>query len=287
MQFPTSHIHPPQGPHTHTVILLHGRGSNGPEFAEEFFSCTTSNSQTLASHLPTYRWVFPTSRERWSATFQEEMCSWFEACSVDDPQERQELQKDGLRESVLHILSCLETEAGLLNGQLNKIYLGGISQGMATALWTFLAGAGTGRIQTPLAGLLGFCGWLPFPQQLENLPETPDGSYILRIQKLVSEFFLGESSYNRPLQAKKPMDMCVLSTTLFLGHGTDDVWVSVDLGRQAFRILQKVMAHVEWNEFNGADNDGHWIKEPDGFDRVLQFLDNSLGVGSSSHHNSS
>jgi lysophospholipase-2 len=197
------------------------------------------------------------------------------------------LQKDGLRESVLHILSCLETEAGLLNGQLNKIYLGGISQGMATALWTFLAGAGTGRIQTPLAGLLGFCGWLPFPQQLENLPETPDGSYILRIQKLVSEFFLGESSYNRPLQAKKPMDMCVLSTTLFLGHGTDDVWVSVDLGRQAFRILQKVMAHVEWNEFNGADNDGHWIKEPDGFDRVLQFLDNSLGVGSSSHHNSS
>lgn len=278
MQFPTSHVHPPQGLHTNTVILLHGRGSDGPEFAKEFFSCTTSKNRSLPLHLPTYRWVFPTSRERWSTTFQEEMCSWFEACSEDDTKERQDLQKDGLRESMLHILGILETEAGLLNGQLNKIYLGGISQGMATALWAFLAGFGMGRIQKPLAGLLGFCGWLPFSQQLEHLPVTSDTSCIVWIQQVVSEFFLGEFSCHSPLQANKPVDMLILSTPVLLGHGIDDVWVSINLGRQAFRILQKIMVHVEWDEFNGADNDGHWIKEPDGFDRILQYLDGSIGA---------
>jgi hypothetical protein len=32
------------------------------------------------------------------------------------------------------------------------------------------------------------------------------------------------------------------------------------------------MVHVEWNEFTGAEGDGHWVKEPEGFDQILQFL---------------
>jgi lysophospholipase-2 len=61
---------------------------------------------------------------------------------------------------------------------------------------------------------------------------------------------------------------------VLLGHGTDDALVSVDLGRQASRILQDVMlAPVEWSEFSGAEGDGHWIKEPEGFDLILRFLE--------------
>lgn len=46
------------------------------------------------------------------------------------------------------------------------------------------------------------------------------------------------------------------------------------LGRQALRILQEVMmAPVEWSEFSGAEGDGHWIKEPEGFDMIVRFLE--------------
>ncbi|KGO64783.1 Phospholipase/carboxylesterase/thioesterase [Penicillium italicum] len=70
------------------------------------------------------------------------------------------------------------------------------------------------------------------------------------------------------------MDDCsVLSTPVFLSHGADDECVSMELGRQASRILQTIMIRVEWHEFAGAERDGHWIKEPEGFDQILQFLE--------------
>ncbi|KAJ5092147.1 hypothetical protein NUU61_007017 [Penicillium alfredii] len=272
-EFPPPHIHPPQGPHTHTVILLHGRGSSGLEFAEELFSSTTSQGQSLASHLPTYRWVFPTSRDRWSTTFQEEMCSWFDAYSLTDIHARQELQTDGLRESVLHILNILEDEARLLDGQLTRIYLGGISQGMATALWAFFGAIGTGRVQGALGGLLGFCGWLPFAQQLDDLLSEHQSSRTPQILRLVSGFFFDAIAGPAVPQAKTPVDPSILSTPVFFSHGTDDAWVSVQLGRQATRIFRQIMVRIEWNEFTGAEGDGHWINEPDGFDQILQFLE--------------
>jgi lysophospholipase-2 len=276
MEFPAPHIHHSQASHTHTIILLHGRGSNGLEFAEEFFSSATSKGKSLSSCLPTYRWVFPTSRNRWSTTFQEEMCSWFDAYSLTDIHKRQELQKDGLRESVLHILDILEGEARLLDGRLSHIYLGGISQGMATALWAFFAAIGMGRVQEPLGGLLGFCGWLPFAQQLEGLlcEPTLNSPYIHQAHHLISAFFFDEIAGHEISQANQPIDSSVLSTPVFLSHGADDAWISVELGRQASRILRRIMVRVEWHEFTGAEGDGHWIKEPNGFDQILQFLVN-------------
>lgn len=271
MEFPTPHIQPSQTSHTHTVILLHGRGSDGEEFAEEFFSSVTSNGKSLASCLPSYRWVFPTSRDRWTTRFEEEMCSWFDAYSLDDIQERQELQKDGLKESVLHIIDIIEREAKLLDGRFSNIYLGGISQGMATSLWAFFAAIGLGKIQGPLGGLLGFCGWFPFAQQLDTLLSV-NASQIFPIQHEISSFFFSEIAGDGTLQITQAPDRSILSTPVFLSHGTDDVWVSVELGRQASQILHKIMAHVEWHEFTGAEGDGHWVKEPEGFDQILLFL---------------
>jgi len=34
---------------------------------------------------------------------------------------------------------------------------------------------------------------------------------------------------------------------------------------------------VEWHEYTGAENEGHWIKEPEGFDEIVKFL-RSRGV---------
>jgi lysophospholipase-2 len=278
MEFPEPHIQLPQGPHTHTAILLHGRGSNGHEFAEELFSSMTSKNQTLADRLPSWRWVFPTSRDRWSTRFQEEMCAWFDAYSLDDIQERQELQIDGLRESVSHILDILEYEISLLGGKPSHVFLGGISQGMATVLWTFFGAIATGRIQEPLGGLLGFCGWLPFARQVEDLVQQPtlSGPREPQMRRLVSEVFLDTIAGHEGSRMTQSLDTSVLSTPVFLSHGTDDAWVSVELGRQASRILQQIMVHVEWNEFTGAEGDGHWIKEPEGFDQILRFLEDGI-----------
>ncbi|OQD85013.1 hypothetical protein PENANT_c011G11094 [Penicillium antarcticum] len=273
-EFPAIHIHPSQGPHTHTVILLHGRGSNGKEFAEELFSSTTSNGKNLSSCLPNYRWVFPTSCDRYSTTFQEDICSWFDAYSLGNINERQELQKEGLTQSVYHIFNVIEEEANLLEGRLSHIYLGGISQGMATALWTFLAAVCTGRLQGLLGGLLGFCGWLPFAQQLEDLLCKPslDRHYTPEAQRIVSEFFFDKIFTQGLSQLNQILESSHFSTVVLLIHGSDDAWVSVDLGRQALRIMRQIMPNIEYIEFSGAEVDGHWIKEPEGFDQILHLL---------------
>ncbi|KAI9929095.1 hypothetical protein ASPWEDRAFT_105762 [Aspergillus wentii DTO 134E9] len=278
MEFPEPHVHLPQDPHTHTVILLHGRGSNGPEFAEELFSSVTSKNQNLASCLPTWRWVFPTSRDRWSTTFREEMCSWFDACSLSDIQKGQDLQIDGLRESVAHILHILENEIKILGGKPSHIYLGGISLGMATALWALFCA--TDRINGPLGGFLGFSGWLPFAHQVEDLvrqqPQEASslgGPSKIQIQHLASNFFLDTIAGPEKSQSNKTVNTSILSTPVFLSHGTDDAWVPVELGRQASQVLQQTLIPVEWNEFTGAEEEGHWIKEPEGFDQILQFLE--------------
>ncbi|GAB1194864.1 hypothetical protein APSETT444_004115 [Aspergillus pseudonomiae] len=277
MEFPEPHIHLPRGSHTHTVILLHGRGSNGPEFAEELFSSITSKGHNLASCLPNWRWVFPTARNCWSDRFQEELCAWFDAYSLDDIHERQELQTAGLRESVTHILGILHHEIGILDGKTGHIYLGGISQGMATALWTLFCA--TNQIHQPLGGFVGFCGWLPFAQQVEELVQSSQESRAIDalseqpIQRSVASFFLNTIFGSEASQTKETIDTLILSTPVFLSHGTDDDWVSVDLGRQAARVLQHIKIPVQWHEFTGADGDGHWVKEPEGFDQILHFLE--------------
>ena len=209
--------------------------------------------------------------------FQEEMCSWFDAYSLTDIHSRQELQTNGLRESVLHILDILEDEARLLDGQFTRIYLGGISQGMATALWAFLGAIGTGRVQGALGGLLGFCGWLPFAQQLDDLLSEPRSLGKPQILCVVSGFFFDTIIAGSVVpRTKTPVDTSILSTPVFFSHGTDDAWVSVQLGRQATRIFRQIMTSIEWNEFTGAEGDGHWIKEPDGFDQIVQFLESPV-----------
>lgn len=153
--------------------------------------------------------------------------------------------------------------------------LGGISQGMATALWAFFGAIGTGRVQGALGGLLGFCGWLPFAQQLDGLLSRhgQNAGTTSRTLRLVSGFFFDTIAGPAVPQAMTPVDSSVLSTPVFFSHGTDDEWVSVQLGRQASRILREIVVRVEWNEFTGAEGDGHWIKEPDGFDQILRFLE--------------
>lgn len=273
MNFSDPYIQLPSAVHTHTAILLHGRGSSGAEFAEDFLSSSLSQGQTVQSYLQSWRWVFPTSRFRWSTTFQEDECSWFDIVSLTDVEARHDLQVEGLRESVFHVLRILEHEVQLLDNQASRICLGGISQGMATALWVMLYAAG--QIHGPLGGFVGFCGWIPFARQIGALVKT-NGSTETK-QHRVIEFV--QSIIVQSSDKQEDMNLCksaISSTPVFLAHGVDDPFVSIDLGLQAARVLNQILDYVEWSEFAGADNDGHWIKEPEGFDRLMEFLKQNM-----------
>ncbi|KAK2855534.1 hypothetical protein FQN49_005101 [Arthroderma sp. PD_2] len=264
MAFPALHIIEPTGTHTHTAILLHGRSSNGAEFAEELLDSKTSGNKTLAALFPSCRWVFPTSRDRWSSVFQEELTAWFDIYSLSNTSEQQDLQVEGLRESTLYVLEILGQEIDLLEGRSDSVVLGGISQGMATALWTLLCSPG--RSKGRIGGFLGMCGWLPFASEIQGLQSPRE-----MIPKFLWDTVRGEEEEAQVTAEAETEAM--LSTPVFLLHGTDDAWVDVELGRQAQTSLVKSGMQVDWMEYSGAENEGHWVKEPEGFDSIVAFLE--------------
>lgn len=282
--FPPPHIVEPTTSHTHTVILLHGRASEGPEFADELFSSNSSNNESLKARFPSWRWVFPSSRNRWSLVFQEELTAWFDVYSLADPCEQQDLQVDGLRESTLYILSVLQREIDLLAGDSEKLVFGGISQGMAIALWVFLSTAG--KTKGRIGAFVGMSGWFPFANKAEDLlragRDVPAGITIhpslavatergLTLAKLVLDIVGCQGIQINTTDIER-----LISTPTLLLHGTDDAWVDVELGRQSHKILVQMGMEVDWNEYSGAENEGHWIKEPEGFDTLVAFLENQI-----------
>lgn len=94
--------------------------------------------KNLPDSLSNFRWVFPSSATRYSTIFKENESAWFDIYSLENTNDRQDLQVDGLRESVIRILDILSDEIELVGGDPSRVFLGGISQGMATALFTLL-----------------------------------------------------------------------------------------------------------------------------------------------------
>jgi len=137
--YPTPVVFEPTEEHTHSIIMLHGRGSSGPEFAEDFFSSAISiGSKPVRLRFPNFRWIFPSSRELWSTAFQETMPAWFEAHSLTDISSRSDLQIRGLTESVKHIHRIIDYEISLLEGNSHALMMGGISQGAAIGIWSLI-----------------------------------------------------------------------------------------------------------------------------------------------------
>ncbi len=88
------------------------------------------------------------------------MSQWFDMWSVENLSEKAEIQLDKLRESVMEILDLLQTEATLICP--DRMILGGISQGCATAIHTLLYGG------VQLGGFVGLSSWLPFEPEITN-----------------------------------------------------------------------------------------------------------------------
>ncbi|KAF5121145.1 Acyl-protein thioesterase 1 [Metarhizium anisopliae] len=253
------------------MVMLHGRGSNGQEFAQEFFSSHLSDNVFLKQKLSGLRWVFPSSQKLWSTAFQELIPAWFEAHSLTDITARQDLQIGGINDSVKYLQGLLENEIARLGGQAGNLFLGGISQGGAIGLWTLLC-------QGPACSIGAFLGastWLPFASNLERIISLR-GNMEEERPKATAEgdgFDAFVSSMMISLQQEVlPHSLCQGKPKIFLGHGVDDAYVDVTLGRQARDALSRAGFVVEWKEYSGAEEEGHWFQVPDEMDDMYRFI---------------
>lgn len=202
------------------------------------------------------------------------MPAWFDVYSLTNIEERAELQVEGVRESVKDVVRVVKEEVRLVGGEAERVFLGGMSQGMAAAVWglfCYVSCFSFQGIERPLGGFIGFCGWMPFVSRMKEFftcQQRGEG----QLRRLI-DAVLGDDAADSQDGDKDSDDMVFVSRIpVLLVHGTDDPFVSVDLGRQAAGILEQSGMSVEWQEYSGADNDGHWIKEPEGFDDIVRFL---------------
>ncbi|KAL8727910.1 MAG: hypothetical protein Q9166_005736 [cf. Caloplaca sp. 2 TL-2023] len=267
-QFPKPHIIQPQTAHTHTVILLHGRGSSGHEFADDLFECQVASVSepsvriTLPERFPNCKWMFPTTLDRYSTTFQEEMPEWFDTVSLTDPSQREDLQVKGLSESVLAMITLIKEESAYVKP--SNIILGGISQGYATAAHVLMA------LNVQLAGFIGLSGWMPFASQIQKAGHDKLGQ---QLESAATDFVranLGLKDIGVVVTADQG---CWKGTPMFLGHELHDEVVNCDLGKEAEVTLAALGANAVWHTYDSGE---HWLKEPEEVEDLVKFIDQCL-----------
>ena len=262
-EFPIPHIIEPSQPHTHTCILLHGRGSSGEEFADELFESQTSTGKHLPQSFPTWKWIFPTAMNRWSTMFREEMTEWFHIKSLADPDHERQLQVDDLRTSIKYVWHLIEEEHESKRLPYENIILGGISQGCAVVIHSLLSGGNR------LAAFLGFSSWLPFQKDMDELIShlALSNDEVQSKQWLLADFYSRRFVLHIPtlLPSQNPG----LDTPVFLAHCADDEVVSIDLGKKLRETIKTLGLPLQWVEYDGG---GHWIREPEMLDDLVDFV---------------
>lgn len=83
----------PEWKHLLTVILCHCRGSNGDE--QLFETVFDKDKEIPEVFRENVRWVFPTTKKRYSTVFQEEMTEWVDVYSLSSPEAERERQRVG------------------------------------------------------------------------------------------------------------------------------------------------------------------------------------------------
>ncbi|RYP68257.1 hypothetical protein DL771_006759 [Monosporascus sp. 5C6A] len=284
-----TYIVEPTATHTHTIILLHGLGSNGEKFGRELLETgTTSGGRTLPQLLPGTRFVFPTAKRRRSSAFKRALLTqWFDIARLPDPAYRQEMQLQGLAESALELSELLSLEVASISPQ--NIILGGISQGCAMALSFLLA------LDHPLGGYIGMCGYLPFQKDIEDAVRDESNAQIDEDDPFAAEGgdakphadqqlslvdpAVKAKAFERDLLCLPPLpsrakETTACSTPIYLGHGDADEKKPYALGEAAARTMRAAGYEVSWKLYPGL---GHWYKVPDQIDDIVEFLRETVG----------
>lgn len=238
--------------HKSTLVFLHPRGTLASTFSISFLSIPLPNSLSLAQSLPNTKFVFPQAPylPATAATGQNTapVSEWFYLYSIASPSLHPEMQKEGLRSTVLMLRGLIKEEAKKTG--LKNVVLGGFSQGCAAALVALLCWEGE-----PLGGFVGLSGWLPAAGVIEDMNAESNTKKVgdngskrtnpmVRIQKYFGLEPDGAASDPSALPN-------ALHTPMFLGHGYYDAVISVDLGWRTSRILKDLGLRVRWKDYLG------------------------------------
>ncbi|KAK2734876.1 hypothetical protein FQN57_001439 [Myotisia sp. PD_48] len=299
----------PSGPnHTHTLVLLHGMGSNA-----ELFGIELLESTKIPARLPSVRFVFPTAPMRRATRFKRlHIHQWFDCYSIDDPNERSDLQIEGLCETASSLRNLIDDEAKLLgDGGYQNIVLGGLSQGCAASAFTLLGGGFGSDGNQKLGGYIGLSGWLPFERQLNDLSkpnaldngddpfsssERTDDAVglfdalnhirdILDLPLLTPEQS-GSSNLEPILPSSAPPEKYstpdYLRSPAFIAHGAKDEKVIIHLGEKLTKFLCSTMQmDVTWKAYEDLDRRYVTILEGKGWNCGCSKT--SLGIGLRRH----
>jgi predicted esterase len=207
--------------------------------------------KTLPEAMPNFRWVFPSSGNCTASRFGVEMPQWFDIWSLENPEDGSETQAAGLKRSTARILALIELEARLVPHQ--HIFLAGLSQGCATAVYALL------QLDQPLGGFIGLNSWLPFQCQFYDIIKAySDASDQLKhIRATISN-----------QESKNPSTTCLDAPTL-LSHCKDDEIVLEAHGIALRDALLELGLQVEWHSYEAG---GNWLNEPQGVDDLIGFI---------------
>lgn len=265
--FAAPFIIPPISTHSHTLILLHDRGSSGQEFGLDILNATDSSGKLLQTRCPGTKFIFPNANHQCVTSMEggPRMPQWFDNFSTLDPSKREALQLRGLREGSHHIHEIIDAEPI----PLENIFLGGFSQGGAMALYALLAYRPDGR-EGHLGGFVGMSVWLPLRSSLDGLVsyytgENQEDREAFDINTQVSTLL--RNQIGLPPVSSSPPEYGEIPI-LFV-HGKTDNELPVDLAKQATESLRGLGLNATLKEYEGL---GHAWRSGDEIDDIAAFL---------------
>ncbi|KAH7394214.1 phospholipase/carboxylesterase family protein-like protein [Phaeosphaeria sp. MPI-PUGE-AT-0046c] len=284
-------IIPPSRDHETTMIILHGRGSTAEKFAEPLLTSMVSPSDAVRAsptesptdgsptptasfqeHFPNTKFVFPTAPLRRAVVFKRSLThQWFDNWSLREPELKQHLQAQGLRETSAYLHDLLEDEIDIVGA--SNVILIGLSQGCAASIIAMLLWEGE-----RIGALVGMCGYVPFRrgmcEHVENA-NTEDSDLLVGYDDDYEDVFERDDEESiSDSKLEKAVDWLreelgitqddgrhdqrassLQSIPVFMGHGRGDEKVPCQIGKSGADLLMSIGVSVTWKDYAAL---GHW-----------------------------
>ena len=152
-------IHPTDGSHSATIVLMHGLGDSANGWADA--------AEDLAHKMPWVKWILPTAGQiPVTLNMGHRMNAWYDIVGLD---ERAGESCAGIESSVARVRGLLDAEAQL-GLPFSRMALAGFSQGGAMSLFTGMQLP----VEQRLAGLLILSGYCPGYSKFKLTPGFED-----------------------------------------------------------------------------------------------------------------